>query len=266
LKRQVDELLVRVWHYFDEVVVEGLSADLLVQTAKVEPAVDEVAVRVLSQVELLLYLREIGALDLLVFREKPHAFCAGHFRQHAEELGIPAALDDALADEVVDYFAKTSTLEITEAEGERFLWFTHPDLDAGWALSMPSDRGEPDKRAIAARAFAQQCMALVSDVGQARNLRLPLTTVGHSLIRREASELDETSVALALNLPIVQGLGPRTCFNSSGNTLMSSKRFGMPSRWPYESRWPVAKRIRLLSPKECVGTSSIRPWLISTAV
>jgi hypothetical protein len=209
LKRQVDELLVRVWHYFDEVVVEGLSADLLVQTAKVEPAVDEVAVRVLSQVELLLYLREIGALDLLVFREKPHAFCADHFRQHAEELGIPAALDDALADEVVDYFAKTSTLEITEAEGERFLWFTHPDLDAGWALSMPSDRGEPDKRAIAARAFAQQCMALVSDVGQARNLRLPLTTVGHSLIRREASELDETSVALALNLPIVQGLGAK---------------------------------------------------------
>jgi hypothetical protein len=98
LKKQVDTLFSHVWHYFDGIVVVGPSAntysDLLGRDAR-----PEIIERLLTYVRLLLYIREIGAEDLLIFREKLPP-CEVHFEEHMKRAGLDPEL--MLAAKLVD--------------------------------------------------------------------------------------------------------------------------------------------------------------------
>jgi len=86
MKKQVDKLFNHVWHYFDRIVVVGPSAHAFSSSwnPETEPHTIE---RLLTYIRLLLYVREIGAEDLLIFREKRPP-CEAHLEDHLNEVGL----------------------------------------------------------------------------------------------------------------------------------------------------------------------------------
>jgi hypothetical protein len=81
-RRQVDELFRPVWHYFDDIVVaDGVAHEVSMHWDAAPEARNE---WILSHIGVLLYLREIGAESLVVFREKPSA-CEKHWQKHAKD-------------------------------------------------------------------------------------------------------------------------------------------------------------------------------------
>jgi len=85
-------------HYFDRIVVVGPSASEYSRllSSKVDQQIIE---RLLSHIQLLLYIRKIGAEDLLVFRQKRPP-CEFHFEDHMREVGLDP--ESMLADELVN--------------------------------------------------------------------------------------------------------------------------------------------------------------------
>ena len=121
-RRQVDELFRRVWHYFDKIVV----ADAVrheVGWHWNQPS-EQVREWVLSHIDVLLYLRQIGAESLLEFSEKP-ALCENHWRQHAAETGLDALLQSA--DETILELVNGGTWDFTpDHDGGVNFVFSHP--------------------------------------------------------------------------------------------------------------------------------------------
>src|SRR5688572_17107773 len=68
MRRRVDTLFKRVWHYFDKVIIVGADARHFAERWTDKAKFDE---RLLLFVQLILYLREIGAEDLVLFVQKP---------------------------------------------------------------------------------------------------------------------------------------------------------------------------------------------------
>lgn len=113
---QADRLLSRAWHYFDSIDVEGLGPRRFLRSVESGGPAD-VAGDVRAHALVLLHLRAIGAEPYLLFREKPHAFCADHFREHAQEIGLPAALDDEFVRSVIERLAEEVEIERWELLG-----------------------------------------------------------------------------------------------------------------------------------------------------
>lgn len=109
-KKQVDGLFTHVWHYFDRIVVVGVSArDLNDQWDRYSNS-ESLIEHLLDDIRVLLYLRNIGADDLLVFAEKPEK-CTQHWRKHAQEVGLRNALPEAK--KLVEVFAHEVTLRLS---------------------------------------------------------------------------------------------------------------------------------------------------------
>ena len=82
-KQQAQRLFNKVWHYFDSIVVEDSIAHELAMHEG-EPGMPK---WLLEHLEVLLYLRDIGAESLLAFRLKPPP-CRLHLAQHVEEASL----------------------------------------------------------------------------------------------------------------------------------------------------------------------------------
>ena len=92
LKKQVDELLGRAWHYFDEVVVTGLDPWIFLSHVR-EGFNESLEQSALRHVEVALHIREIGAEDSVRFIQKPH-YCTAHLQVHAEECGYEGDIEE----------------------------------------------------------------------------------------------------------------------------------------------------------------------------
>ena len=123
--QQVDRLFSRVWHYFDQVVVVGLEAHDL--TSDVRTWSDQ-RLRDLEQtMRLLLYLRDLGAEDMLIFRQKPPA-CRQHMADHFAEAGLPESPD------------VTARLAVRLAREGRFRGMREHDDHVHFVLDHPTFR------------------------------------------------------------------------------------------------------------------------------
>ena len=83
--RRVDDLYGRVWHYFDTVVVSGATSRGILGFAQRD--VDGFRNYLLRHMQPLMYLRQLGAEEMVIFREKPH-WCLDHLPEAAERLGV----------------------------------------------------------------------------------------------------------------------------------------------------------------------------------
>jgi hypothetical protein len=206
-KAQVDKLLARAWHYFDRVVVVGPGAHRVSGELEGEPGEEQLA-RLLSDIQLLLYLREVGAEPLLVFRQKPPA-CEIHVAEHAHEAGLDPAL------ERLDALAETIALEAeirTEAHEDHLHYsFVHPRFEhTVWGTAWPE--GEDFRLAVSRSVLRRYMAHLTSDVQTARALSLPLaSTIG---VHGDFLGLGPTAPSAAevmfdLRLPVVEGVDVR---------------------------------------------------------
>jgi hypothetical protein len=202
-KRQVDRLLSTIWHYFDQVVVVGPGAYRVAQTLESS----DVAWRtdkIMSDVRLLLYLREIGAEPLVIFRQKPPP-CEIHLVQHAQEVGLEHLIDGAKR--LARQLEPDARVE-TEIHDDHFDYsFTHPRLEHTlWGAvheAVPS--GGHDLRIAVAESVTSRYMAhLTSDVQTARSLRLALgstVAIHGDLLGLTDQAPSPADVAFHLSLP-----------------------------------------------------------------
>jgi hypothetical protein len=90
VRRQLDALFSHVLHYFDKIIVAGPRPQMLFEENRLVDR-DWIKEQIIGLIRVLLYIREVGAEDLFIFRDKP-AFCLRHMHQSLEEAGLGALL------------------------------------------------------------------------------------------------------------------------------------------------------------------------------
>jgi hypothetical protein len=85
MQKRIDELLYRAWHYFDTVLVTGLESRRFLRRFQ-EDRVEALGL-VIKHVAVLLYIKEIGADDCIVFSERPH-YCLDCLNVNALNAGM----------------------------------------------------------------------------------------------------------------------------------------------------------------------------------
>jgi hypothetical protein len=200
----VDKVFRRVWHYFDSVIIaeEPLEAEF----ASGDDVYD-----LKQKVQLFLYLRNIGAEKHILFTNKVLQLCDEHFREHATQpsLGLDILFDKEFEKAAVKKLAAEGKFKIFEEDGSWGYEITHPHTGQLTGKLPHSDLSKrPSEKRVARAAFGKSCNALISDASAAQSLRVPLMqSAEHTWILRAAdltdSSIDETSVALNIQLPVL---------------------------------------------------------------
>lgn len=207
--RQVDQLFGRVLHYFDEIVVSGPPAHRY--AGRIASGDEQVLHNLGEHVAALLYLRKIGAADMLTFVQKPPA-CAQHYLRHAEDAGLTSVVQHARP--WVERLAELGVIVSLEQHDDHWHFeFNHPDLEhTVWDVISGDGEEEPDPTAVAEVVFARYLAHLISDVVAARSLSLPLgasVQMHEDVLGRGSGRPRDDDVAFELSLPVMTELPVR---------------------------------------------------------
>jgi hypothetical protein len=228
-EKEVDNLFGKVWHYFDEIVVEGLRA----RTASrmIENNWQEAAETIESHIRTLLYVRKIGAEDLLIFQQKPSP-CMLHYKDHLEETQLGAVLENSTW--LIDKLAREGqVVEIYRHDDHWHYTFDHPMLEhRKWGSFLPEKGSTPPKRdaqrAVAEAVFKEYSAHLVTDVRTAKSLDAPLAAAvslhGH-VLEQPSHKVTEAEVALRLALPVLDGVPAAELIKVRRDEALSFERF-----------------------------------------
>jgi hypothetical protein len=203
-RKQVDALFGRVLHYFDEIVVTGPPAHRYAEL--LESSDEATLVNIGEHVAALLYLREIGVEDMLIFVQKPPA-CSEHYLRHAAEAGILDLIEGAT--QWIDHLAKTGTLTALEFHDDHWHYtFNHRDLEhTAWGVVRSAEDGaRPNIRRVAESVFSRYAAHLVSDVTAAKSMALPLGSsvqLHEYALARASHSQTVADVAFDLDLPVL---------------------------------------------------------------
>lgn len=217
-RRQVDSLFRRSWHYFDTIVVaDGVAEQAEAFHASPAKLNNQWLV---GHIDVALYLRSMGAANLVSFRKKPGP-CMLHLEKHAANAGLPNPnealhlLATRLSQEAKFEQAEDS-VTIEKYPGNDVVFrFYHPSESRMLLQGMSRadvGRTTPDAiRAEMADHFARQYVAaLTTDIGIAREQRLPIgaaSPIYHYLLDGSTGSgtgLGDT--AFALHLPVLDGV------------------------------------------------------------
>lgn len=219
LIKEFEQLFRKVWHYFDDVIVEGFAARrfLLMRRHK---NYDLARTRAIAHIELVLHLRSIGAIDYLKFYQKPSS-CLDHGDSDLlEEAGLSRIIDDA--DSIASELMK-GRFDFVNHESHFHYGFTHPlvgekvgeywhDNDYHFLsddlINISKRRA---KRIIVDDLFRSFAAIMAADTWAARSLSVPLAIslpLGHAISSRHES-IDPAQVAMEIGLPILQGVRVR---------------------------------------------------------
>jgi hypothetical protein len=206
-RRQVDTLLSRAWHYFDRVVVVGPSAHRI--ASDLEEDAQRAAPRVLDDIQLLLYLREVGADQLLAFRQKPPP-CEVHVPQHAQEAGLALAL--GRLEELASRLAPEAAISTDAHDDHVHYSFAHPRFEhTVWGAAWPESS---DVRHAVTQAVLRRYMShLTSDIRASRSLALPLAStvqIHGDLLGLTPDAPSVAEVMFNLRLPVIDGMHIQT--------------------------------------------------------
>jgi hypothetical protein len=160
-----------------------------------------------TYVRLLLYLREIGADEFLLFRQKRPP-CELHLEKHLREIGIEDG--EAQIESVAPpRLAQEARIEVKDHNGHIDYALVHPEFEHTVWGAVSADSHDGVFLAVARAVVSKYLAALASDLYTARTLNCSLgSTIGfHGQLlgdKLAASRNDE--VAFRLELPVVEGL------------------------------------------------------------
>lgn len=217
LKEQVDEIFRSAWHYFDRIVIAGPSP---MRMLSLWGAADEDYVLHLteSHIRLLLYFRNIGAEDLLLFAEKGRLFCEDCGNLLLLEIGLESHdAYNAYLQELTQKLVKESHFA-PSTEG-RFPGFTiyHPDyfdepMDAIMDRAAASPRAvKKRKRSLIGQLVQSHVQQLLADIALARQWQSPLGSTikfHQQILRRNTAGTEEAQVAINIQLPVLRNADP----------------------------------------------------------
>jgi hypothetical protein len=219
LREGIDSTFKRVWHYFDQIVVEGISPGWLAEDIRTSDKNNFPFImrRIHDQARLILYLRETGAEQFVIFAPKSHAFCHEHWQQHARDLGLAAAVDDSQHDKLVKKIIKTSKFDIKKGRLNRWRvtvtgkYFDEPETGL---FFFPKGKNDPPTYdEIVCSIISNRATAMISDVSLSRQLSLPLfEPTGLPWISqpyRDNRKSAENSAVIRIGLPVFDNLTTR---------------------------------------------------------
>ena len=218
LKKDLDQAIRRTWHFFDKVIVAGLSPFNL--GVALEHDETHALQKIRNYADLMLYIGEIGASDLLYFADK-RLPCRTHLAQHAEEAGMGALLADP---PIVAQLRREASISVAHV-GRQWNcgashWeysINHDYLDhmATGTVHAPKKYSKSKVTALALDDFVQTGLSfLFSDVDFARrsNSALGLGAPMHQELLEPQAALASPSVqevAFDLRLPVAESVGSR---------------------------------------------------------
>lgn len=209
---QINRDFPRVLHYFDKLVLTGPSAQkyaYLLQDPR-HPRPQDLT-RIANHVDGLLYLREIGADEIVEFRPKFPIY-PDNYRRLAKKFDVNSAIESN--GEFMEILVRDGTishLRQCEAGDHWHVYFHHSMLEHSAELVLWQKK-KPTKKQMARAVFDQYASVLTSDVMTARQMELPLGVNAelHSSMlgkNRHGSPISET--AMELYLPVLEGLPVR---------------------------------------------------------
>jgi hypothetical protein len=205
--RQVDDLFRHVWHYFDNIVVADAVAHELQSHDEADPA--DVRRWLVSHIDVLLYLRSIGAEPLLTF-ETRRPPCEVHWKDHAEEAGLSAVVDQSA--EIAARLVAEGDIRIVKAECDHTYRFDHPEFEHSVWIHLDHEdatsMSERERNVEVAHSVVRRYTAhLSSDLMASRQAGAPLGSI-LSLHRALLLERPPTvqATAFELDLPILSNV------------------------------------------------------------
>lgn len=208
-KQQAQRLFNKVWHYFDSIVVEDSIAHELAMHEG-EPGMPK---WLLEHLEVLLYLRDIGAESLLAFRLKPPP-CRLHLAQHVEEASLSRLLE--AEDHVARSIAQKAPITLQRKRNGSIAYridfddFEHTQ----WGVVPKEDRkglSDDEIKVVAVKKVFENFLAyLASDVRAAQIYDAPLGSAipFHQQLLRTANSPTVAEVAMRMRLPVLEGIAP----------------------------------------------------------
>jgi hypothetical protein len=205
---RIERIYPRLWHYFDQIVVEGIPIGY-VEILRQEGLTDEIVSRVEQEIRALLYFRQAGAEPFLNFVHKP-TFCADHFNGQANSAGVYSFVSEADKKRVIKHILNNSDITI-EPKGADSWWVSASSslFEEPYQYGVAGG-GKPDKREVADFILEKYSNALVTGVTAARSFKLPLAeTINAAWLAKEQppAHANYVDVVLDLELPVLSGLG-----------------------------------------------------------
>ena len=204
LKTEVDKLFRRAWHYFDRIIVADQITHIIADNWE-EVEDDWKEGYLLSQLELLLHIREIGAEDILEFRAK-HSPNPTHLKQ---DIGLTATAGvRQLAEKVELSLAEEGTIRRDkEAWAMNHPMLVHTQWVKASIVEGKNQSEEQVRKAVAKRIVESFSNYLLTDIELAQRSGAPLGTTNavHSAIIG-AKKGNVADIAFDLELPFLEGV------------------------------------------------------------
>jgi hypothetical protein len=170
-----------------------------------------------SHLHLLLYFRNIGADDLLLFAEKGRRWCEDCGRLVLSEIGFhsPDAYEAYLED-LTDRMVREC--EFGPSKGGYFPAFKiyHPEffdepMDGILSGSASARSLKKRKRSLIAEVVSRNVDQLIADIGLALQWQSPLGSTNkfhRQILRHNISGTEEAQVAFNVKLPVLRNVNP----------------------------------------------------------
>ncbi|UMP01873.1 hypothetical protein [Amycolatopsis sp. EV170708-02-1] len=211
----INDNLTRLLQFFDHVVMEGPSP--LTYSDEIAGISSDADFEYFSQtlahdVEILLEMRVNGLADYTYFLNRPNMYCRHHMMIHADQLGIGRIADPDVANRTIDRILTEGVIRVNKLEDERWSTSVRHPLLKGLPVSATWQRKEkPTKREVVEEVVAGKIAVMVSDVGAAKALQIPLAATAQTGFFDgyfgETSAPTVDDVAYHISIPILKDIG-----------------------------------------------------------
>lgn len=271
MKCQADHLFRHIWQYFDRIIVQDGVTEHLVTHRDCWESSDKQnrehhKERLLSLIEILLYLRDMGAEPLIEFYRKPSP--CNNWQHHAREIGLDGVV--TLAEELIPSLAEEAQMSVhSESGNHTFAKFIHPAFENDYVhvhLDEEDAKGKPEteiRRIVAAHVVGRFVAYLATDLVVARQFRSPLgaTTRFHSRLLQASEKMSAAQVAFKIELPVLHGVPVKTLIKIRQDEDEHFKRFQDALRRAINERIKIAQSANALQLANQIRQDVIEPEL-----
>jgi hypothetical protein len=250
-RKDVEKLFGRTWHYFDRIVVQDAVAHELIDHR--DAPLPDLRKWLLHHFDVILYLRTIGAEDLVEFRPRQIP-CEVHWQRHAEEAGLAAIVESV--EKVAAAMHGNAEIACKNADdGSVQYALNHPNFEhTQWGHIRRDElaglTASQQNLAICRQVVQSFVPYLASDVAAARSGRVPLGTTlwVHSRLMDGPGErtASEAEVAFDVRLPVLEGVSIADLIALRDDERPCFERFRARLRTAIQERLAIATSERSL--------------------
>jgi hypothetical protein len=215
MQKAVNSAFPNIFHYFDNIIVQGASPRAFTGKLKTLPKNSHRQMHwdISQDVAIILYLREIGAYERCIFREKPAAFCEHHMNEFARKYKVPAYRNTELLHSATERLATEADFKTAWRKGVWSFWIDHDFFpEPAFGRITRGKKRRPQPLEMASQVINTYTGGSLADVVFAKKIGAPLARAIDTrwIDPGEADSSSTTSdVALYLDLPVIDGISIR---------------------------------------------------------